>query len=96
MIIAYAHAWCYNPETDGPIEVYEVRTKNIIYYSSLISLSSTTIQTIYRAYIGDVSAISKFDWGGTVDSMQIIWNTPFIIEKMKSEYMLNKVVKHLK
>lgn len=96
MIIAYAHAWCYNPETDGPIEVYEVRTKNIIYYSSLISLSSTTIQTIYRAYMGDVSAISKFDWGGTVDSMQIIWNTPFIIEKMKSEYILNKVVEHLK
>lgn len=95
IIIAYTHAWCYNPKTDGPFEAYEVRTKNIIYYSSLISLSSTTIQTIYRAYMGDVSAISKFDWGGSVDSMQIIWNTPFVIEKMKSEYIRNRIVEHL-
>lgn len=96
MIVAYAHSWCYNPNTDGPIEVYEVRTKNIIYYSSLIALSSTTIQTIYRAYMGDVSAISKFDWGGAVDSMQIIWNTPFVITEMKAEYIRNRVVEHLK
>lgn len=96
MIVAYAHLWCYNPNTDGPIEVYEVRTKNIIYYSSLIALSSTTIQTIYRAYMGDVSAISKFDWGGTIDSMQIIWDTPFIIAEMKSEYIRNRVIEHLK
>lgn len=95
MIIAYAHALCYNPKTDGPIETYEARTKNIIYYSSLIALSSTTIQTIYRAYMGDISAISKFDFGGAVDSLQVIWNTPFVISDMKSEYIRNRVVEHL-
>ena len=96
MIIAYAHALCYNPATDGPIETYEVRTKNIIYYSSMISLTSTTVQTIYRAYMGDVSAISKFDFGGTINALKIIWETPQIISDNKSEYIRNKVVQHLK
>lgn len=96
MIIAYAHALCYNPATDGPIETYEVRTKNIIYYSSMISLTSTTVQTIYRAYMGDPSAIAKFDFGGSINALQMIWNTPFVISDMKSEYIRNRVVEHLK
>lgn len=93
--IAYMHAWCYNPDTDGPIEMYEVRTKNIIYYSNLISLASTTVQTLFRAYMGDVSAISKFDFGGAISSLNIVWNTPFIISNIKSEYIRNKTVNYL-
>ncbi len=93
--IAYMHTWCYNPETDGPIDLYEVRTKNIIYYSNLISIASTTIQTLFRAYMGDASAISKFDFGGAISSWGVVWNTPFIISNMKSEYIRNKVVNHL-
>lgn len=96
MIIAYAHALCYNPKTDGPIETYEVRTKNIMYYSSIIALSSTTIQTIYRAYMGDPSAIAKFDFGGSINALQMIRNTLFVISDMKSEYIRNRVVEHLK
>ena len=93
--IAYMHAWCYNPESDGPIKTYEVRTKNIIYYSNLISLASTTVQTLFRAYMGDVSAISKFDFGGAVSSLNVVWNTPFIISNIKSEYIRNKTVNYL-
>ena len=93
--IAYMHVWCYNPDTDGPIETYEVRTKNIIYYSNLISLASTTVQTLFRAYMGDVSAISKFDFGGAISSLNIVWNTPFIISNIKSEYIRNKTVNYL-
>lgn len=93
--IAYMHAWCYNPDTDGPIETYEVRTKNIIYYSNLISIVSTTIQTLFRAYMGDASAISKFDFGGAISSWRVVWNTPFVISDMKSEYIRNKTVNYL-
>lgn len=90
MAIAYMHSWCYNPRTDGPIETYEVRTKNIIYYSNLVSIVSATIQTLFKAYMGDLSAMSKFDFGGAVSSWGIIWNTPFLISEMKSEYIRNK------
>lgn len=93
--IAYIHTWCYNPDSDGLIETYEVRTKNIIYYSNLISLASTTVQTLFRAYMGDVSAISKFDFGGVASSLNTIWNTPFIISDIKSEYIRNKTVNYL-
>lgn len=93
--IAYLHSWCYNPDSDGPIETYEVRTKKIIYYSNLISLASTTIQTLFRAYMGDPSAISKFDFGGAISSLSIIWNTPFIISNIKSEYVRKKTVTYL-
>lgn len=93
--IAYMHAWSYNPDTDGPIETYEVRTKNIIYYSNLISIFSTTIQTLFRAYLGDVSAISKFDFGGAISSWGVVWQTPFIISNMKSEYIRNKTINYL-
>lgn len=94
--IAYMHSWCYNPDSDGPIETYEVRTKNILYYSNLISFASTTVQTLFRAYMGDASAISKFDFGGAVSSLNIIWNTPFIISDIKSEYIRNKTVNYLR
>lgn len=93
--IAYMHAWCYNPKTDGPIETYQVRTKNIIYYSSQISLVSTTIQTLFRAYMGDATAISKFDLGGAISSWKVVWETPFIISDMKSEYIRNKTTTYL-
>lgn len=93
--IAYMHSWCYNPETDGPIETYQVRTKNIVYYSNLISVASTTIQTLFRAYMGDATSISKFDFGGAISSWKVIWNTPFIISDMKSEYICNKTINYL-
>lgn len=93
--IAYMHACCYNPKTDGPIETYQVRTKNIIYYSNLIALTSTTVQTLFRAYMGDASAITKFDFGGAVSSWDVVWNTPFIISDIKSEYIRNKTVNFL-
>lgn len=93
--IAYMHTWCYNPDTDGPLETYEVRTKNIIYYSNLISIVSTTVQTLFRAYMGDVSAISKFDFGGAVSSLSTIWDTPFIVSNIKSEYIRNKTINYL-
>ena len=93
--IAYMHAWCYNPDTDGSIETYEVRTKSIIYYSNLISIASTTIQTLFRAYMGDASAISKFDFGGAISSWSVVWNTPFIVSDMKNEYIRNKTVNYL-
>lgn len=93
--IAYMHLWCYNIDSDGPIETYEVRTKNIIYYSNLISLASTTVQTLFKAYMGDTSAISKFDFGGAVSSLNIVWNTPLIISDIKSEYIRNKTVNYL-
>jgi hypothetical protein len=94
--IAYMHSWCYNPETDGPIETYLVRTKNIVYYSNLISIASTTIQTLFRAYMGDASSISKFDFGGAISSWKVIWSTPFIISNMKSEYICNKTINYIR
>lgn len=93
--IAYIHQWCYNPEADGPIETYQVRTKNIVYYSNLVSLASTTIQTLCRAYMGDTTAMSKFDFGGALSAWKVVWNTQFIISDMKSEYIRNKTVKYL-
>ncbi|MDD5792462.1 MAG: hypothetical protein PUD22_07760 [Erysipelotrichaceae bacterium] len=93
--IAYMHSWCYNPANDGPIETYEVRTRNIIYYSNLISVASTTIQTLFRAYMGDESAISKFDFGGSISSLGVVWQTPFILSDMKSDYIRSKTVNFL-
>ena len=93
--IAYMHTWCYNPQTDGPIEIYMVRTKNIVYYSNMVSLASTTIQTLCRAYMGDASAIEKFDFGGAVSAWNVIWNTPMIISNMKSEFIRNKTINYL-
>ncbi|MCF2658807.1 hypothetical protein JQM83_06370 [Parabacteroides distasonis] len=93
--IAYMHIWCYNPKTDGSIEVYQVRTKNIIYYSNLISLASATVQTLFRAYMGDTLAISKFDFGGTISAWQVIWKTPLIVSDMKSEYIRSLTANYL-
>lgn len=87
---------CYNPQTDGSPEIFSVRTKNIVYYSNLISVVSTTIQTLFRAYMGDEDAILKFDFGGNISSLNVIWNTPFIISDMKSEYIRNKTINYLK
>lgn len=93
--IAYMHSLCYNPDNDGPYKTYQIRTKNIVYYSNLISITSTTIQTLFRAYMGDPSAISKFDFGGAISSWNVVWNTPFIISDMKSEYIRNKTINYL-
>ncbi len=96
MAIAYTHTLCYNPQKDGPLETFTVRTKNIIYYSNLISVASTTIQTLFRAYMGDEDAILKFDFGGAISSLNVIWNTPLIISDMKSDYIRNKTIERLK
>lgn len=96
MAIAYTHTLCYNPQKDGSLETFTVRTKNIIYYSNLISVASTTIQTLFRAYMGDEDAILKFDFGGAISSLNVIWNTPLIISDMKSDYIRNKTIDYLK
>lgn len=95
MAIAYLHAWCYNPNVDGSYELYSVRTRNIVYYSNLIALASTTLQSIVRSYMGDASAFSKFDFGGSVSALRVIWNTPFMISEVKHEFINNQTVKYL-
>lgn len=94
-IISYLHMMCYDADADGPIDTYQVRTKNIIYYSNLISIISTTIQTLFRAYMGDVDAMAKFDFGGSMASLQVIWKSPFIISEMKSEFIRSKTSEYL-
>ena len=96
VIIAYLHTLCYNPDTDGDETVYGVRTRNIIYYSSEISITSSVIKTLFRAYCGDTAAISKFDFGGTVTSIKAIWKIPLVISEIKSEYIRNKVATKIK
>lgn len=57
---------------------------------------SSTLQTVVRSYMGDASAISKFDFGGTVSGLTVIWKTPYIISDIKSEFIRNKTVNYLK
>ena len=94
-IIATIHGWCYNPDTDGDRALYDVRTKKIVQYSGELALASTTIQTSIRLYIGDISQIKYFDFGGSLITLYNTWNTPMEISKIKGEYLISKCCNYL-
>ena len=94
-IIIKLHELCYDSNIDGDQELYDVRTKKILLYSSEIALASTTLQTAVRLYLGDKSSFGKFDYGGSFVALSNIWNSPLDIARIKHEYKLSRLEKHL-
>ena len=95
-IIVKLHELCYDPEIDGTPDVYEVRTRKILMYSGEIALVSSTVQTAVRAYLGDASALRKFDFGGSLITLSNLWNSPLEIARIKHEYKTSRLEKYIK
>lgn len=94
-LIATLHEWCYDETKDGDKELYDVRTKKIIQYSGELALASTTLQTAVKIYLGDLSSIKHFDFGGSIITLCNTWNTPMKIAKIKGEYLISNCCQYI-
>lgn len=94
-VVASLHSWCYDPEKDGDRDLYSVRTKKIIQYSGEIALTSTVLQTAVKVYLGDMSNIKYFDYGGSLVSLSRTWNSPLEIARIKGEFLLKNCKQYI-
>lgn len=95
LAISYLHTMAYNKETDGDPDLYDIRTRRIVLYSNEIMMGCSTITLAARAYMGDLSAGLKFDFGGSAIALNQLWNTPQFIEKVKHEFISNNLLSFL-
>ncbi len=93
--IAIMHSMAYDPKKDGDREMYEIRTSRIILVSNEIMMLCSSIMLAARACTGDLTAGQKFDFGGSVVALKQMWTVPAIIEKVKHEYISNKLIQYL-
>lgn len=94
-IIKFTHGLCYDETKDGTPELYKVRTMRIIDISNeLVTLCSAMVN-IVRAYLGDVDAIKKFDYGGSVITLWHVLNDPIKIAEIKHEYIIKKTSSYI-
>lgn len=94
-IIECIHSFCYDEKIDGPIELYQVRTKKIVGISNEIATASSILNTLVRVYLGvtkagKLDAIRQFDYGGSVVTIWHVLNDPIIIAKIKHDYILQQ------
>lgn len=90
MLIGAVHKFFFNPNVDYSQELYNVRTRKIILYSNLIATTSDVVQTAFRAYDGDETALKNFDLGGFLVTLyRLITDTDFIM-KIKEEFIFKE------
>lgn len=94
-IIKFTHGLCYDEQIDGSPELYKVRTMRIIDISNEMVTLCDAMVTIVRAYLGDVNAIKKFDYGGSVITLWHILNDPIKIAEIKHEYIIKKTSNYI-
>jgi hypothetical protein len=94
-IIKFTHGLCYDDQKDGSPELYKVRTMRIIDISNEMVTLCDAMVTIVRAYLGDVNAIKKFDYGGSVITLWHILNDPIKIAEIKHEYIIKKTSNYI-
>lgn len=94
-LIATIHEWCYDETKDGDKELYDIRTQKIVQYSGELALASSTLQTAVRIYLGDISSIKYFDFGGSIITLCNTWNTPMKIAKIKGEYLISTCCQYI-
>ena len=83
-LIAMVHRLFYNPEKDGDLNLYKVRTKKILIYSN-------TIATLSNAMVVGYSGNLKYlDLGGyAVNLYQLITGADFI-ERVRKDFIVGK------
>ena len=93
--ITLMHSMAFDDKKDGDRELYDVRTKRIVLLSNEIMMTCSTVMFAARICMGDLTAGQKFDFGGSAVALKQIWTVPEMIEKVKHEYISNKLIQFL-
>lgn len=80
-IIKAIHLMTYDPEVDGKIELYEVRTRKILSVANIIATSSNF------AYVAISKNIKALDIGGAIETVRQIATNKKYIDQMKQEFI---------
>lgn len=93
--IALMHSMAYDPDNDGDREMYDIRTNRIVLVSNEVMMLCSSVMLAARIFMGDVTAGQRFDFGGSVVALKQMWTVPAMIEKVKHEYISNKLIQFL-
>jgi len=88
MIITLVHAMFYNEQIDGDRDLYEVRTRKILMYSSAMSSAGNI------AYSVATSQWGKLDVGGVIVSITRLFSDTQFITRVKQEFIEKELDKN--
>ena len=96
LIVKILYSFCYNEEKDVSKELYRARVLKILLYSKEIAMASSTLQTVIRMAVGDITSVKYFDFGGSLNTLYRVFTTPQKIAWIKHEYLVSKSVEYVK
>ena len=95
MMIALLHSYCYNPSKDESVDLYYVRTANIIRLSDEIASYSNVAINIGKMLAGDEKAVLKFDIGGLLVANSSENHYQQVFDEVKFDYMTTQFDNYL-
>ena len=97
VLIAMIHRMTYNPELDGNLDLFKVRTRKILDYSNIIVSASNILVVAIGTGIGLLTdkkdftkkALKKLDIGGIAVTLHRLISDRAFIQQIKQEFILN-------
>lgn len=97
ILISMIHRLSYNQETDGNIDLFQVRTHKVVTYSNVIASTSNVIAVAVGSAIGAATnnpdliqkSLRKADIGGLIVTLLRLINDKKFIAEVKQEFILN-------
>ena len=97
LLIAMIHRLTYNPDKDGNLKLYEVRTRKILDYSNVIASVSNILVVALGTAVGAATknekivkkSLSKLDIGGIAVTLYRLVADHAFIQELKQEFILN-------
>ncbi len=87
--VAFLHRLCMEEGVDE--KIYSARTAKIVAYADMIATGGDLALTLYQSYLGQLSAMRKFDLGGYIVTLEKMVLSTRLINKMESDYMINEL-----
>ena len=82
-LITAIHSVMYDPETDGPVEMYAIRTNSILTTSNVIATAFNSLEAVIS------KNPAKIDFAGVITSCISIFNSTRFWIDVKSNYLFN-------
>ena len=97
LLIAMIHRLTYNPDKDGNLKLYEVKTRKILDYSNVIASVSNILVVALGTAVGTATknegivkkSLSKLDIGGIAVTLYRLVADHAFIQELKQEFILN-------